>query len=124
MSPLGFKLDAAATALARSTGILVDKRSRIDTKGRFHLKGEDMTMFRRQIFNRSKGHCESKVGTVYVNGEYLPVMCDARITWDSFELHHDPAGYSRYESEDSCFAICKRCHRAEHVQVHLGSVNG
>lgn len=113
--PIGWKFDAVETYCKYSQGIFKDSRSKVDTKGHDHLKGKDVGPFRFRVFERSQQQCECvKEG----------VRCDAWLWWpDGFEMHHDPDGYERYDSMESCFAFCRPCHRARHVQVKLGTIS-
>ncbi len=111
---LGYKVNWTGTKRYYEAGVFSDKRSRLDMKGHLHLKGKDVEPFRRMIFKRSDGICEcSKDG----------VRCETWLYWpNGFEMHHSPDGYERYDSMESCFAFCRPCHRAVHVQVRLRSV--
>lgn len=108
---LGFKLDRSATKEAYASKRFLDKRSIVDMKGRDHLKGVDVEPFRRKIFERSQGLCEAG-------------GCYTTFTWDTMEMHHQPAGYERYDSMESCFALCRECHRRKHVQVRISYIKG
>ncbi len=125
MSPLGWKIDYARTVQAHAIKRFVDKRSKVDTNGHDHLKGKDVEPFRRRIFERSDGRCEAIIGKEYVGDGYtLTEYCCNPITWDTFEMHHDPDGYERYDSMESCFAFCRYCHKAQHPQVRLRTIPG
>jgi hypothetical protein len=116
--PLGWKRDERATKEHRRLKLLVSRLSAIDSKGRFHLKGLDMSAFRELVFERADGRCEMRGCKCCP----LESRCMTPITLETGELHHVPGGYERHESRDSCFAICGACHRAAHVQVHLKSI--
>jgi hypothetical protein len=106
--PWGWKKDVVATALAHGRRRFVDERSSVDMKGHDHLKGTDMEFFRQRIVERANGKCE---------------LCGVTIR-DNGELHHDPDGYERYDSDESVKFICGPCHRSKHVRVKLGTIPG
>ena len=112
--PLGWKYDERATKEARRSKQLVSRLSRIDTKGNYHLRGIDMSVFRELVFQRANGRCE------WIRDGY---RCKNSITPETGEMHHHPGGYERHESAQTCFAICAECHRLEHNrEVRLGTI--
>jgi hypothetical protein len=128
--PLGAKLWRSGTDKAHKAKELLDRRSYIDMKGHYHLRGVDVEPFRRKIFERSGGRCENLIDKTWdeivcdMDADPLK-RCRALITWNGFEMHHEPSGYERYDSMESCFAICRECHRAAHNrEPQLKSIPG
>lgn len=110
---LGYKRDEIGTKEMRQSGCFIDRRSVLDMKGRMHLKGKDIELFRKKIFERSGGACELK----------LAPGCWQNAPWEIGEIDHDPDGYERYDSLDSVKWTCPPCHRFRHNrEVHLGSI--
>lgn len=110
---LGYKVDKGATIISQAEGRFRDGRSKVDMKGRDHLRGKDVEPFRRKIFERSGGACELK----------LAPGCWQNAPWEIGEIDHDPDGYERYDSLDSVKWTCPPCHRFRHNrEVHLGSI--
>lgn len=108
--PRGFKMDTKLTKRLFQNGLLLDKRSFIgyDTEQIPHLLlyGEDISMQRARVFQKSKGRC---------------AIC-RRLTLDG-EMDHIKSGNSgRCDCADHNLRIlCPDCHRSRHVQVKFGS---
>lgn len=72
--------------------------------------GEDMVALRRHKFEESKGFCQMPV-----NGFTNGVRCNRNISWETFELDHNPSlAHGGDDSMEGTRAICRRCHVARH----------
>ena len=103
-------LDREATALAG----FVDPRSYVkrakDGEMQSYRFGDDMTILRRRVFERSRGYCEMPISG-YTNG----IRCQRNIDWETMELDHNPSlAQGGDDSEEGTRAICRRCHVARH----------
>jgi hypothetical protein len=95
----------------------VDPRSYVkrakDGELQYYRFGLDMTALREAAFGRSKGFCEMPVRG-YING----VRCNRCITWETFELDHNPSlAQGGDDSLEGVRAICGRCHVVRHNRV-------
>lgn len=103
-------IDVEATAAAG----FIDPRSYVkrmkDGESATFLFGLDMTALRRRVFERSRGFCEMPL-----RGYTAGIRCDRNISWDTFELDHNPSlAQGGDDTEEGTRAICKRCHIARH----------
>jgi hypothetical protein len=111
--PRGAKLDRFVTVLLRKNGLLLDKRSFVghDLNGTPHLylKGADVSEQRERVWDRSKQRC-SECGT--------PLTWVADDSYSDWEMDHKQGGtVGRCDCLHNLRALCKKCHRAKHIQV-------
>lgn len=105
-----YLFDSEATAVAGFT----DPRSYVkrakDGEMHYYRFGEDMTILRRRVFERSRGFCEMPIRG-FSNG----IRCNRNISWETFELDHNPSlAQGGDDTEEGTRAICRRCHVARH----------
>jgi hypothetical protein len=100
-------IDVEATQAA---GFL-DPRSYI-RRGKVFRFGLDMEALRQAVFNRSRGYCEMRIRGM------LGHRCNRNISWETFELHHEPSlGQGGCDTLEGTMASCRRCHHARHLMV-------
>ena len=103
--PRGAKKDSLAT-LGRA---FLDPRSFVSRDGREFRFGEDMSVRRHEVFERSGGFCEEP-GCNREIDETLPSEHP-----NSLHVHHiKPRGKGGAENLNNLQATCKRCHERHH----------
>lgn len=89
--------------LATQQRCFLDPRSFISRDGREFLAGEDMSVRRHEVFERSGGFCEEP-------------GCNRNIAEETMHTHHiKHRSKGGAENLDNLEALCGRCHKKEHA---------
>jgi len=106
-----FKDEAATAAAGFLDPRSYAKRAK-DGETQYYRFGQDMHDLRMDAFERSKGYCEMPIHGV------TGVRCSRNISWDTFELDHNPSlAQGGDDSLEGVRAICRRCHVARHNRI-------
>ena len=101
--PRGSHLDVEATASARLSRVLRDRRSFIATDGRVFLEGKDVRRARARVFGRDEGLC---------------VDCGEEVVFDESAFgrimewsHEQPRSLGGGDEDSNTRTRCRPCHR-------------
>jgi 5-methylcytosine-specific restriction endonuclease McrA len=119
MSPRGSHLDVEATASARLTRVLRDRRSFIATDGRVFLEGKDVRRARARVFGRDEGMCVDCGAEVRFDNsgfwsaaELTDMGYGCGVDFGVMELSHEkPKSLGGDDSDENLRTRCRRCHR-------------
>jgi 5-methylcytosine-specific restriction endonuclease McrA len=112
--PRGAHLDVQATASARLSRVLRDKRSFIALDGRVFLEGKDVRRARARVFGRDEGEC---------------VDCSREVNFDTWEgltypgmelSHEKPKSLGGDDSDANLRTRCRTCHRKRDLHGQPG----
>lgn len=96
--------------LGTITRAFLDPRSFVSRDGREFLFGEDMSVRRHEVFDRSGGFCE-ELGCNRQIDEELPSEHP-----NALHVHHiKTRGKGGAENMDNLQALCTRCHKKKHA---------
>jgi 5-methylcytosine-specific restriction endonuclease McrA len=104
--PRGAHIDHTATALARLSKAIRDRRSFIAEGGRVFLEGKDVRRARARVFGRDEGECVDCGREVLFDDGWAPYL------WAIMELSHQkPRSLGGDDSDANLATRCRPCHR-------------
>jgi 5-methylcytosine-specific restriction endonuclease McrA len=103
--PRGAHIDHQATASARLSRVLRDRRSFMATDGRVFLEGKDVRRARARVFGRDEGLCIDCGKEVSFDQGVMPFGSDMEMS------HVKPRSLGGDDSDANLATLCRPCHR-------------